>query len=219
MAPRFRARCSSRDKCSKMFEGCAVFQRVCRRHSPKGSMRATDFLALQIRAMSNTAHPRNSFLPPSRDSRSRQRLAGRETGAFECTIIQDVVRLGFLSLGFALAVAVAGAVAGAGAGAGARAGDGCLPADSDSSAAGTLASENGAYILTIGAPICLKGEAAPDNVAATTRLQVFPGTEPVQGAMEKLVGKPITVKGKFYGARSEKYNAPILMEVSEAAGQ
>ena len=124
-------------------------------------------------------------------------------------MIQGVAKLGLMSLAFAVISGSAGALAGTM----------CLAADSDSSAAGILASEDGAYILTIGSPICLTGEEAPDNVTATTRLHVFPGTEPVQGTMEKLVGKPVTVKGKLYGARSAKYNAPILMEVSEAAGQ
>ena len=99
------------------------------------------------------------------------------------------------------------------------AGEACAAADQDSAAAGVLANEGGAYILTIGAPICLNGEDAADLVAATTRLHVFPGTEPVQSAMEALVGKSIAVKGKLYGARSAKYNAPILMEVSEAAAK
>ena len=95
----------------------------------------------------------------------------------------------------------------------------CMSADAPATAAGTLATENGAYILTIGAPMCLKGEDELDNVAATTRLQVFPGTEPVQGALESLVGKPVAIKGSFHGSRSKKFNAPILVDVSEAAPQ
>ena len=97
--------------------------------------------------------------------------------------------------------------------------DACLPADGQSSAAGILLSENGAYILAIGSPVCLKGEEDLDNVAATTRLQVFPGTEPVQGALASLVGKTVTIKGSFHGSRSKKFNAPILVDVSEAAPQ
>ena len=101
----------------------------------------------------------------------------------------------------------------------ARADEACMPADASAAAAGTLARENGAYILTIGAPICLKGEEELDNVSATTRLQVFPGTEPVQGALESLVGKIVAIKGSFHGSRSKKFNAPILVDVSEAAPQ
>lgn len=101
----------------------------------------------------------------------------------------------------------------------ASANEGCMPAEGQASVSGTLASENGAYILTIGAPICLKGEEELDNVAATTRLQVFPGTEPVQGALATLVGKPVAIKGSLHGSRSKKYNAPILVDVSEAAPQ
>ncbi len=101
----------------------------------------------------------------------------------------------------------------------ARAGDACMPADAPAAAAGTLANENGAYILTIGAPMCLKGEDEFDNVAATTRLQIFPGTEPVQGALENLVGKLVAIKGSFHGSRSKKFNAPILVDVSEATPQ
>ena len=125
-------------------------------------------------------------------------------------MIGDIVKTGLLSLAI---------LAGAASAWGAHAGDACIAADSDSKASGTLASEDGAYILTIGSPICLTGEEAPDNVTATNRLHVFPGTEPVQGAMEKLIGKPVTMTGKLYGARNAKHNAPILMEVSEAAGQ
>lgn len=102
---------------------------------------------------------------------------------------------------------------------GAAAGEACVEADSESATAGTLASENGAYILTVGTPMCLKGAEAVDNVAATTRLHVFPGTEPVQVAMEHLVGRTVAVKGKLYGSRSGKFNAPILMEVVEAAAK
>ena len=101
----------------------------------------------------------------------------------------------------------------------ARADEACMPADAPATAAGTLARENGAYILTIGAPICLKGEEELDNVPATTRLQVFPGTEPVQGALESLVGKTVAIKGSLHGSRSKKFNAPILVDVSEAAPQ
>ena len=114
---------------------------------------------------------------------------------------------------FAVLTAV-GVMAGA-----AHADDACIPANGQSSAAGTLASESGAYILTIGAPVCLKGEDELDNVAATTRLQVFPGTEPMQGALASLVGKPVAIKGSFHGSRSKKFNAPILVDVSEAAPQ
>ncbi len=101
----------------------------------------------------------------------------------------------------------------------ALANEGCMPADAPSSTSGTLANEGGAYILTIASPICLKGEEELDNVAATTRLQVFPGTEPVQSALESLVGKPVSIKGSFHGSRSKKFNAPILVDVSEAAPQ
>lgn len=99
----------------------------------------------------------------------------------------------------------------------ARAEDACMPAEAPSRTSGTLAREGGAYILTIASPICLKGEDELDNVAATTRLQVFPGTEPVQSALESLVGKPVAIKGSFHGSRSKKFNAPILVDVSEAA--
>ena len=60
-----------------------------------------------------------------------------------------------------------------------------------------------------------------DNVAATTRLQVFSGTEPVQSALESLVDmeKTVAIKGGFHGSRSKKFNAPILVDVSEAAPQ
>ena len=127
----------------------------------------------------------------------------------EGTMIRGSGKFGLMSLALAAFMGVPNAIAA----------EACVTADSDSKASGTLASEDGAYILTIVAPICLKGEEDPDNVAATTRLHVFPGTEPIEGVMEKLVGKPVTVSGKLYGSRSAKHNAPILMEVSEAAGQ
>ena len=101
----------------------------------------------------------------------------------------------------------------------AGAGEACAAAEADSAALGNPASEDGAYILTIGAPICLKGEDEAGNVAPNTRLHVFPGTEPVQGAMASLADKTVAVKGKLYGARSAKHKAPILMDVSEAAAQ
>lgn len=101
----------------------------------------------------------------------------------------------------------------------AAAGDACVAAEQESNAAGILASESGAYILTVGSPICLQGAEPDDNVAPTTRVHVFPGTEPVQGVMEKLIGKSIAVKGKLYGSRSNKFNAPILMEALEVAAK
>jgi hypothetical protein len=101
----------------------------------------------------------------------------------------------------------------------ALANEGCMSAFAPSSTSGMLASEGGAYILTIASPICLKGEEELDNVAATTRLQVFPGSEPVQSALKSLVGKPVAIKGSFHGSRSKKFNAPILVDVSEAAPQ
>ena len=101
----------------------------------------------------------------------------------------------------------------------ATAGDACVAADQDSDAAGILASESGANILTVGSPICLQGTEPDDNVAPTSRVHVFPGTEPVQGAMAGLIGKAISVKGKLYGSRSNKFNAPILMEALEVAAK
>ena len=99
------------------------------------------------------------------------------------------------------------------------AGDACIAADQDSNAAGILASESGAYILTVGSPICLQGTEPDENVAPTTRVHVFPGTEPVQVVMEGLVGKSIAVKGKLYKSHSNKFNAPILMEALEVAAK
>lgn len=95
----------------------------------------------------------------------------------------------------------------------------CLKADAEAKTAGTLALESGAYVLTIGAPVCLEGTDAEDNVAATTRLQVFPGTEDVQKGLEGLVGKTVSITGSFYGSRTKKFNAPILVEVSAAQAQ
>lgn len=121
-----------------------------------------------------------------------------------------IARISELSAIFAAVGLVSGA---------AHANESCMAADGQASVAGILASENGAYILTVGAPICLKGEEELDNVAATTRLQVFPGTEPVQGALATLVGKAVAIKGSLHGSRSKKFNAPILVDVSEAASQ
>ena len=101
----------------------------------------------------------------------------------------------------------------------AMAAEGCVAAEQESSAAGVLASESGAYILTVGSPICLQGAEPDDNVAPTTRVHVFPGTEPLQGVMQGLVGKAIAVKGRLYGSRSNKFNAPILMEALEVAAK
>ena len=101
----------------------------------------------------------------------------------------------------------------------AMAGEACVAAEQESNAAGILASESGAYILTVGSPICLEGTEPDDNVAPTTRVHVFPGTEPLQSVMESLVGKSIAVKGRLYGSRSNKFNAPILMEALEVAAK
>ena len=95
----------------------------------------------------------------------------------------------------------------------------CLEADEVGSAAGVLAADGDGYILTVGAPICLKGTDDVDNVQPTTRLQVLPGSEPLQGAMQALIGKPVAVKGRLFGGRSAMSSASILMEVSEAVAK
>ena len=73
-----------------------------------------------------------------------------------------------------------------------------------------------ALILQLPQGLCLKGDDEFDNVEATTELHVFGANDAVHGAMAKLVGRDVHLRGRLMGAHTQHHKAPIIMEVGEA---
>ncbi len=111
-----------------------------------------------------------------------------------------------LAVALAMALAAEPAVAGE-----------CASANQDGAIAeGHLIVRDDALILQMPQGLCLKGEDELDNVEETTELHVFGANDAVHGAIVKLVGQDVHLRGRFMGAHTQHHKAPILMEVSEA---
>ncbi len=92
----------------------------------------------------------------------------------------------------------------------------CARANRDGAIAeGHLILRDDALILQMPQGVCLKGDDEMDNVEETTELHVFGANDAVHGAIVKLVGQDVHLRGRFMGAHTQHHKAPILMEVSE----
>ncbi len=93
----------------------------------------------------------------------------------------------------------------------------CAVANADGAIAeGRLITRDDALILQLPQGLCLKGDDEFDNVEATTELHVFGANDAVHGAMAKLVGRDVHLRGRLMGAHTQHHKAPIIMEVGEA---
>jgi len=95
---------------------------------------------------------------------------------------------------------------------------GCAVANADGAVAeGRLIVRDDAFILKMPQGLCLEGDDEFDQVEGTTELHVFGADDAVHGALVKLAGQDVHLRGRLMGAHTQHHKAPIIMEVVEVA--
>jgi hypothetical protein len=99
----------------------------------------------------------------------------------------------------------------------------CLKVDQEEYAEGSLAERlfsdaagrpEPAFILTLPASVCLRGEDEMDNVEGAPTIQIYGTNSSVDRSISRSVGQRVQVSGKPFGAMTVHHHAPIIMEVS-----
>ena len=94
----------------------------------------------------------------------------------------------------------------------------CVRANADGSIVeGRLVVRDDAFILKMPHGLCLEGDDEFDQVEGTTELHVFGADDAVHGALVKLAGQDVHLRGRLMGAHTQHHKAPIIMEVVEVA--
>lgn len=75
-----------------------------------------------------------------------------------------------------------------------------------------------AYIVTLPAATCLRGEEETDEIDSAQTIHIFGASDAVHSSIDSFVGKDVQVRGMPFGAMTVHHHAPIVMEITEIDG-
>jgi hypothetical protein len=71
------------------------------------------------------------------------------------------------------------------------------------------------FILTLAAPVCLRGSDELDNVRGARTIQIYASDDRIGRRIARFADKTVLVRGKPFGAATVHHHAPIVMDISE----